>query len=95
MMADDNLSDYERIRLANIERNNAFLQSIGLGYSFITRNNEFSTGEERLLKKSKAKVIKNINYDSIPSEFTRRSLRIATLNTPSYFGNSFNQYTHI
>ncbi len=67
------VSDYEILRVTNIERNNAFLKSIGICVDKITTGD--SEVQPTLLSKKKRK------FEIEPVAPTRQSVRIAALST--------------
>lgn len=64
------ISEYERLRLANIERNNRYLLEIGL------------TGPAALPKPHHPAKARAKTMAKIPSEFIRRSARLAAVDSP-------------
>ena len=81
-MEETSLSEYELIRLRNIERNLAFLQSIGLGSQSVLRSRNIDDeSSSKIPKKPKTKFTK-INNEI--EESSRRSLRIASLSNIDY-----------
>lgn len=81
------ISEYEQLRLKNIERNQSFLSSIGLNEvkPHIEPKNSASTGRRRAAKY-------HVDYSSLPVEMQpelRRSGRVANIPQKSYVEVSF------
>lgn len=87
----DVLSDYELLRLRNIERNNARLASLGL-----LQNNPISSSAERSKAKKRHRKKKPSRSSTVPTIPTRRSTRsrrsvvsaASFMNNTDDFGNS-------
>lgn len=81
MISGHEISDYERLRLANIERNNRYLQEIGLGGGVVM-------GSPSKPTKAKTKAV-----PSLPSELVRRSARLAAVESIPVYKEPSVSYT--
>jgi len=78
----ENVSEYEKRRLENIERNARYLADLGLSSTLQKRNFSTSTNTNKSSSKKKPKVSSVV--ESIPIEGLRRSSRVASMEPVTY-----------